>query len=78
MLRIDLHADRLNRLDALGRLNTVVRACFLHRRKMLGYNIRRAFPDAAERLAADGRWDLTRRPEDLTVAEWGAIAAEIS
>ena len=77
LLRIDLAADRRERLEALRNLNRVVRACFLHRRKTLAHNLRYAFPEAAASIAETGRWDLTRRPENLSVDEWIALAAEV-
>jgi 16S rRNA (adenine1518-N6/adenine1519-N6)-dimethyltransferase len=74
LLRMDLAPDRRDRLDALRHLNRVVKACSLHRRKTLGHNLRRAFPDAVDALKATGQWDLNRRPEDLSTEEWIAFA----
>ncbi len=77
LVRIDLHPDHPARRDDLGRLNVLAKACFLHRRKTLGHNLRRAFPEAAARLGSTEHWDLSRRPEDVTVEEWVALSGEL-
>ncbi|HOA72745.1 MAG TPA: 16S rRNA (adenine(1518)-N(6)/adenine(1519)-N(6))-dimethyltransferase RsmA [Phycisphaerae bacterium] len=73
MVRLDVRADQTVELKAS--LARVVHACFLHRRKTLKWSLRQFLDDAAlARVAADGRWDLEARPEQLTVGQWVDLA----
>lgn len=74
MVRLDVQPGL--ELAAKTGLSRVVHACFLHRRKTLRWSLRRLAGDAGvERVAADGRWSLDDRPEQLTVAQWCSLAA---
>jgi 16S rRNA (adenine1518-N6/adenine1519-N6)-dimethyltransferase len=62
--------------DAIQRrLAELVHGCFNHRRKTLRWSLRN-MPDesALARVEADGRWDLTLRPEIIDVDGWIAMA----
>lgn len=75
MLRIDRREE--NRLSAPVReqLNVIVHHCFNHRRKTLKWTLGRLLPDKQYRLVeADVRWDLSQRPEQLTVEQWVQMA----
>ncbi len=76
MVRLDVHpAGPASAPDVRRQLAHVVHACFLHRRKTLRWTLRTAVdPATLERIAADGRWDLGSRPEQLTVAAWIELA----
>lgn len=49
---------------------TVLRHCFQHRRKMLRKSLSMLFP---ARFVATLNFDLTRRPEQLSIPEWKAL-----
>lgn len=76
MVRLDLQPGPADDPAVRRWLGRVVHDCFQHRRKTLGWSLRRSLPAAAvERIAADGRWNLEARPEKLTVAQWLDLAA---
>ncbi len=78
MLRLDVRPDHPTG-ELCERFRTLVSACFQHRRKTLRANIKSLLnADQLKRVAADGRWDLDRRPEQLSVAEWLALAEFVS
>jgi 16S rRNA (adenine1518-N6/adenine1519-N6)-dimethyltransferase len=57
------------------RLAELVHGCFNHRRKTMRWSLRDLLDEATlSRVEADGRWDLTLRPEDLAVDQWVALA----
>ena len=57
------------------RLAELVHGCFNHRRKTMRWSLRDLLDDAAlSRVETDGRWDLTLRPECITVDQWIALA----
>ena len=57
------------------RLADVVHGCFNHRRKTLRWSLRNRLDEAAlARVEAEGRWDLTLRPENIDVDGWIALA----
>lgn len=73
MVRLDVN-PRLDPRTKSG-LARVVHACFLHRRKTLKWSLRELVGESGlERIAADGRWNLEDRPEQLTIAQWVALA----
>lgn len=75
MVRLDVTAEPSRSGPLRRSLARVVHGCFLHRRKTLRWNLRTLLSaDQIERIAADGRWDLDGRPEQLTVAQWTALA----
>lgn len=75
MVRLDIHGGPPNTEPVRRTLGRLVHACFLHRRKTMRGNLK-TFLDAAmfERVATDGRWNLDQRPEQITVAQWVAMA----
>ncbi|HPD28367.1 MAG TPA: 16S rRNA (adenine(1518)-N(6)/adenine(1519)-N(6))-dimethyltransferase RsmA [Phycisphaerae bacterium] len=79
MLRINLRAgDRLSPL-VREQLTTIVHHCFNHRRKMLGWTLSRVLSDEHFHLVeSDGRWDLSQRPEQLSVEQWVQMAEMIA
>jgi 16S rRNA (adenine1518-N6/adenine1519-N6)-dimethyltransferase len=57
------------------RLAELVHGCFNHRRKTLRWSLRNMLDESIlARVAADGRWDLTSRPETIDVDGWVAMA----
>lgn len=65
MLRLDRKTDALVSADAVGEFAEFVRKGFLHRRKLLAYNLSSAGFKVSE------PWASTKvRAEDLTVGEW--------
>jgi 16S rRNA (adenine1518-N6/adenine1519-N6)-dimethyltransferase len=76
MVRLDAReAEKLLiPVEARGDLAALVQGCFQHRRKTLRANLREILP--AEVLAAvgdSGSWDLAKRPEQLSPAQWVAL-----
>ncbi len=73
MVRLDVNAAFDPKVkSSLARL---VHACFLHRRKTLKWSLRELVGESGPaRIAADGRWNLDDRPEQLTVAKWVGLA----
>lgn len=78
MLRLDYAEAKAGRIADVGRFVEVVRGCFLHRRKKLAHALEYLFGEgsgAPGRLPASlSPEDLNRRPEQLTVEEWIALA----
>ncbi|MGQ9649131.1 MAG: 16S rRNA (adenine(1518)-N(6)/adenine(1519)-N(6))-dimethyltransferase RsmA [Phycisphaerae bacterium] len=75
MLRIDLREENRLSPPVRERLSTIVHHCFNHRRKMLGWTLNRVLPDEHYYLVeSDGRWDLSQRPEQLSVEQWVQMA----
>jgi 16S rRNA (adenine1518-N6/adenine1519-N6)-dimethyltransferase len=73
MLRLDVDRRHLAGPAEVARFTALVRDAFSHRRKTLKYNLARCLDEAA--LAAVGEaFDLSRRPEDLSVDEWLTLA----
>lgn len=71
MLRLDV--DRTMCTPALAADVAFIRACFLHRRKTLRFNLTKVCaPEVVNRFADS--IDLARRPEALTVDEWFDLA----
>ena len=57
------------------RLAELVHGCFNHRRKTMRWPLRDLLDDTTlSRVETDGRWDLTLRPECITVDQWVALA----
>ncbi|MGB9626977.1 MAG: 16S rRNA (adenine(1518)-N(6)/adenine(1519)-N(6))-dimethyltransferase RsmA [Phycisphaerae bacterium] len=81
MLRVDWNAAKAARIADPQGFNRVVRSCFLHRRKKLAHalayllGVRRLDGPPAEAFA---RYDLSRRPEQLGVEEWIALAESVA
>jgi 16S rRNA (adenine1518-N6/adenine1519-N6)-dimethyltransferase len=73
MLRLDVQALHLSSPDQIARFASLVREAFAHRRKTLRYNLRRTL-DEAGLQSAEELLDLSRRPEELAVDEWLALA----
>lgn len=75
MLRLDRNPAKVARLRDPARFVAVMRTCFQHRRKRLAHGLAYFLGvkklEPSEALAA---FDLNRRPEQLTVDEWIALA----
>ena len=73
MLRIDV--ERRLSADLTAKLAEVVQASFGHRRKTLRWSLRHFLEGSVlAQVEADGRWDLGDRPEQLSPADWLALA----
>jgi 16S rRNA (adenine1518-N6/adenine1519-N6)-dimethyltransferase len=76
MLRLDVNAEPPTSPLLKRTLARLVHACFQHRRKTLRWNLRTILDEQTlSRVAADGRWSLDDRPEQLTVAQWLTLAS---
>lgn len=81
MLRLDWSAEKATRIADVDRLVRVARGCFLHRRKKLSHalayllGVKQLDPRMTAALAA---FDLSRRPEQLTVEEWIRLATIVN
>ena len=71
LVRCTFTRERSNRIQEDGLFRRVVRTAFNQRRKMLRATLKEF---NLEKLSA---WDLTRRPEDLTVAEWIQLSHDL-
>lgn len=77
MLRLDYNPSKAARIADMAHFARVVRTCFLHRRKKLSHalayllGMKKLDPAEHPQLAA---FDLSRRPEQLSVDEWIALA----
>lgn len=79
MLRIDLREEDRPSPPVRKQLSTVVHHCFNHRRKMLGWTLDRVLSDEHFHLIeSDGRWDLSQRPEQLSVEQWVQMAEMVA
>jgi 16S rRNA (adenine1518-N6/adenine1519-N6)-dimethyltransferase len=57
------------------KLAELVHGCFNYRRKTLRWSLRNLLDDATfARVEADGRWDLSLRPEAISVDQWLDLA----
>ncbi len=78
MMRLDLREEGKLPLPVRQRLGTIVHHCFNHRRKTLKWTLNRALSDKQYALVeSDGRWDLSLRPEQLSVQQWIQMAEMI-
>jgi len=78
MLRLDAREDRPS-AAVREKLSFVVHACFNQRRKTMRSSLRGVLDEALiERIQKDGRWDLSRRPEELSVTQWVEFAEFLS
>lgn len=76
MLRIDVRRNPFNTAAGLRRFASLVRGAFTHRRKTLRYNLARLLGDDPCR-ALDDEFDLTQRPDALSVNTWIRLARHI-
>lgn len=72
MLKLDVGRNPFGTVERLGRFMELLRAGFAHRRKTLKYNLARVAGEDVYRTLADA-FDLSRRPEALSVDEWVAL-----
>ncbi len=78
MLRLDRRTDRPPE-DVVQTLIRLVHGCFGHRRKTMRSNLRTLLnQQEISRVELDGRWDLSLRPEQLTVEQWLQLAESIN
>ncbi len=76
MLRIDVTRNPFETVARLGSFTELLRGAFAHRRKTLRYNLSRVVTE--DRCAVlDDEYDLGRRPEELTVAEWVELGLRV-
>ena len=75
IIRVIVRPDAALSEAVQSRLAELVHGCFNHRRKTMRWCLRDLLDEAAlSRVEADGRWDLTLRPECITVDQWIALA----
>ena len=75
MMRIDVLEESGLSPPVRRRLCAIVHHCFNHRRKTLKWTLNRVLPDEHYHLVeSDGRWDLSQRPERLSVEQWVQMA----
>lgn len=75
MLKVGRREDTTMSPLILESLREVVHACFSHRRKTMKSNLRTLLDeDSYQRVEADGRWNLTDRPERISVTRWIELA----
>lgn len=79
MMRIERRDDEAAGGGRQATLGHIVHSCFNHRRKTLRWSLQKAVSEATfAAVEAKGRWDLSLRPERLTVADWVALAQTVS
>ena len=76
MLKTDVLRNPFGTRERLAWFMDLLRAAFAHRRKTLKYNLARIVDQGVCRTLA-AEFDLTRRPESLTVDEWITLAQRI-
>lgn len=76
MLKMDVGRNPFETHERLGRFMNLLRSGFAHRRKTLKYNLARVIEEESCRTIAD-EFDLTRRPETLSVDEWIALSQRL-
>lgn len=74
IVKIDVDPAMKTAAGDANHLAAVVHQLFLHRRKTLWQNLKLAYGEQAEALRDAAAIDWRRRPEELTVAEWAALA----
>lgn len=76
MLRMDVPEDQMPPPEVVRKLAEVVHGCFNHRRKTMKSNLHALLDEPTfQRVQAAGRWNLSDRPERLTVSQWVELAA---
>jgi 16S rRNA (adenine1518-N6/adenine1519-N6)-dimethyltransferase len=78
MLRIDLLPDRRQRIGDLAHFASVVRACFMHRRKTLAHNLVTSYGAAAAGVLARLEVERRARPEQLAPSLWVELARALT
>jgi len=79
MLRVEVRDAGRPAPAVRGPLAEVVHACFNYRRKTIKFSLRKLLDEATfQRVGADGRWNLSDRPERITVAQWVELAEFLS
>ena len=75
MLRLNVRPERALPAAVQRKLTELVHGCFQHRRKTMKSNLRALLDGPAlTRVETDGRWDLSARPECISVTQWVALA----
>jgi 16S rRNA (adenine1518-N6/adenine1519-N6)-dimethyltransferase len=75
ILRLTAHPDTALTPPLQQNLAELVHGCFNYRRKTLKWSLRNLLDDATlARVESDGRWDLSLRPEAITVDQWLDLA----
>lgn len=78
MVRLDPNGQRQAQIADIARFAALVRACFLHRRKTLAYNLSAATGAKSVQSMLDPLGiPPTTRPERVTVSQWIALANTI-
>jgi len=75
MLRLTVRPESALPAAVLKKLTELVHGCFQHRRKTMKSNLRTLLDQPAlSHIEADGRWDLSARPENISVTQWVELA----
>jgi 16S rRNA (adenine1518-N6/adenine1519-N6)-dimethyltransferase len=75
MLRLDLLLEGKPARGVRQCLSRTLHGCFSHRRKTLKWSLRKLLGDEGYHgVESDGRWDLSQRPEQLSVEQWVQMA----
>jgi len=77
IVRIDACPEARAVIGDVHAFASVIHSLFLHRRKTLWQNLRLAYGQQAESIAARVGIDWRRRPEELAVAEWIDLAKKV-
>ncbi|MHC4443217.1 MAG: 16S rRNA (adenine(1518)-N(6)/adenine(1519)-N(6))-dimethyltransferase RsmA [Planctomycetota bacterium] len=76
-IMIKMDVKQKETLTATGRksLSHLARECFKHRRKTMHSNLKNILSESAyQQVEKTGIWDLTNRPEQITVGQWIELA----
>ncbi len=76
MMCMDVVESPFETKEQLARFNNLLKAAFAHRRKTLRYNLA-AMPDVCDVHPERSGFDLSRRPESLSVDEWIELARRV-
>jgi len=75
MLRLSVRPESALPAAVQRTLTELVHGCFQHRRKTMKSNLRTLLDQAVlAHVERDGRWDLSVRPECISVTQWVALA----
>jgi 16S rRNA (adenine1518-N6/adenine1519-N6)-dimethyltransferase len=75
MLRLDVREEGAPGPQVRRELARLVHGCFNHRRKTMRHNLQELLDQSQyQEVEASGRWDLTDRPERITVQQWVDLA----
>jgi len=75
MLRLSVRPEQALPAAVQKKLTQLVHGCFQHRRKTMRSNLRALLDECKlTYVECDGRWDLSVRPECISVTQWVTLA----